>query len=149
MFNFAFIVPTGIGAAVGGYAGDAGIVVKYLASQANWVLTHPNAVNAAIFYEQPPQVQYLEGAYLDGFFLEEIGFRRVHSQKIGLVIDRRCEAYLPILPENAKPILDSSIQVLHENQKLANSFRIKIYQRTNCKNTPTRSIRNCLHRTNG
>ncbi len=97
MFNFAFIVPTGIGAAVGGYAGDAGIVVKYLASQADWVLTHPNAVNAAIFYEQPPQVQYLEGAYLDGFFLQEIGFRRVHSQKIGLVIDRRCEAYLPIL----------------------------------------------------
>lgn len=97
MFNFAFIVPTGIGAAVGGYAGDAGIVLKYLASLADGVLTHPNAVNAAMFYEQPPQVHYLEGTYLDGFFLQQYGFRAVANQKIGLVIDRRCEAYLPIL----------------------------------------------------
>jgi hypothetical protein len=97
MFNFAFVVPTGIGAAVGGYAGDAGIVVKYLASLADCVLTHPNAVNAALFYEQPRQVQYLEGSYLDAFFSRELGFRRARSQKIGLVIDRFCEPYLPII----------------------------------------------------
>lgn len=97
MFSFAMIVPTGIGAAVGGYAGDAGIVVRYLASLADWVLTHPNAVNAALFYEQPAQVQYLEGSYLDAFFQRELGFQPVSSQRIGVVIDRRCEPLLPLL----------------------------------------------------
>ncbi|PIQ28621.1 hypothetical protein COW36_12385 [bacterium (Candidatus Blackallbacteria) CG17_big_fil_post_rev_8_21_14_2_50_48_46] len=97
MFSFAFIVPTGIGAAVGGYAGDAGIVVRYLASLADCVLTHPNAVNAAMFYEQPPQVRYLEGTYLDAFFQRELGFKKQAKQSIGLVIDRACEPYLPIL----------------------------------------------------
>lgn len=97
MFSFAFIVPTGIGAAVGGYAGDAGIVVRYLASLADWVLTHPNAVNAALFYEQPIQVQYLEGSYLDAFFQRQLGFQPGLAQRVGLVIDQRCEPLLPLL----------------------------------------------------
>ena len=97
MFSFALIVPTGVGAAVGGYAGDAGIVLRTLAALADCVLTHPNVVNAAMFYEQPPQVQYLEGYYLDAFFRRELGFQRGGSHKVGLVIDQRCEPLLPIL----------------------------------------------------
>ena len=40
-----FIVPTGIGCAVGGFAGDALPTAKSLASASGCLITHPNAVS--------------------------------------------------------------------------------------------------------
>lgn len=100
MFRIVFIVPTGIGASIGGYAGDAGVAVNYLGGLADQILTHPNAVNAAMFNALPGNGLYLEGHALDQFFLGARGFRAGVPQKIGMVIDRRCEPWLPII-ENA------------------------------------------------
>lgn len=100
MFRIAFVVPTGIGASIGGFAGDAGILVKYLGAIADEILTHPNVVNAAGFNQLPANGLYIEGYALDQFFLREWGFRRVRSNRIGLVIDRHCEPWLNLI-ENA------------------------------------------------
>ena len=46
----AFIVPTGIGASIGGYAGDASKYARRFAKHTK-VIVNPNVVNAAIFSE--------------------------------------------------------------------------------------------------
>lgn len=100
MFRVVFIVPTGIGAAVGGYAGDAGVVVKYLGGVCDQIITHPNAVNAAMFNALPANGLYVEGHALDRFFLEELGFQHSPGQRIGLIIDKRCAPWMGVI-ENA------------------------------------------------
>lgn len=91
--KIVYVVPTGIGASIGGYAGDAGIAARYLSSVCDLVLTHPNVLNAAMFNEALPNTLYIEGHFLDAFFQKERGFKRVHAQKIGVVIDRTCRPY--------------------------------------------------------
>ncbi len=97
MFRVVMLVPTGVGAAIGGYAGDAGIVARYLGGCVDQIITHPNVVNAAMFNALPANGLYVEGQAINQFFLEKIGFQQVISNRIGIVIDRACEAYLPII----------------------------------------------------
>ena len=99
MFRIAIVIPTGVAAEIGGFAGDAGIVVKYLAGIADEVITHPNVVNAASFNAIPDNAHYVEGFALDRFFAGEWGLKKT-TQRIGIVIDRRCEPYLEFI-ENA------------------------------------------------
>lgn len=100
MFRIAFVVPTGIGAALGGFAGDAGILVRYLSGIADEILTHPNVVNASGFNVLPANALYIEGYALDQFFLKKLGFNKVRQNKIALVIDQRCAPWLSLI-ENA------------------------------------------------
>ena len=44
----AMVVPTGIGASIGGFAGDASLTAKMFARDFN-VIVNPNVVNAACF----------------------------------------------------------------------------------------------------
>jgi len=97
MFRITFVVPTGVGAAVGGFAGDAGLLTRYLGQIADQILTHPNVVNAAGFNVLPDNGLYIEGHALNQFFLEEMGFQSVRSNRIGVVIDRRCEPYIDLI----------------------------------------------------
>ena len=46
-FNALLIVPTGIGAEIGGHAGDAMPVTQLLAETCDTLVTHPNVVNAS------------------------------------------------------------------------------------------------------
>ena len=46
-FNVVLTVPTGIGAELGGHAGDAGPVAKLLAEVSDRLVLHPNVVNAS------------------------------------------------------------------------------------------------------
>lgn len=99
MFRIALVIPTGIAAEIGGFAGDGGVIAKYLAGIADEVLTHPNVVNAASFNVIPENTYYVEGYALDQFFAGEWGLKK-SPQRIGIVIDRRCEPYLGLI-ENA------------------------------------------------
>ena len=54
-FTTALMIPTGIGAEVGGHAGDAGPVAKLLAQVSDRLVLHPNVVNASDINEMPPQ----------------------------------------------------------------------------------------------
>ena len=44
------IIPTGIGASIGGYAGDGLPVAKAMAQVCDRVITHPNVMNGASLY---------------------------------------------------------------------------------------------------
>lgn len=79
------IVPTGIGAEIGGHAGDANPVAKLLASCCDTLLTHPNVVNAADINESPENVWYVEGSILDNFLEGQIELKQSLYNKVLVV----------------------------------------------------------------
>ena len=85
------IIPTGIGAAIGGYAGDALPVARTLASVTDRLITHPNVLNGAQLYWPMDNTLYVEGYGLDQFAAGRWGLRPVHQNAIGIVIDRGVE----------------------------------------------------------
>ena len=61
------IVPTGLGAEIGGHAGDANPVAKLLGACCDKLITHPNVVNGSDINEMPENALYVEGSILDRF----------------------------------------------------------------------------------
>ena len=90
MFNVVNIIPTGVGAAIGGFAGDANPFNSVLESICDNVITHPNAVNAANLYPASPKTLYVEGFALDRFLRGEINLKRSFN-KIGIIIDKKAQ----------------------------------------------------------
>jgi Protein of unknown function (DUF3326) len=86
-FNVALIIPTGIGAAIGGYAGDALPVARAIAQVCDRLITHPNVLNGAQLYWPIPNAWYVEGYGLDQFAAGHWGLQSVHTNRVGLVID--------------------------------------------------------------
>lgn len=85
------IIPTGIGAAIGGYAGDALPVARTLASVSDRLITHPNVLNGAQLYWPIDNAYYVEGYGLDQFAAGHWDLVPVHQNSIGLVIDKGVE----------------------------------------------------------
>jgi hypothetical protein len=90
-YTAILIIPTGIGAAIGGYAGDALPVAKVLAQVCDRLITHPNVLNGASLYWNIPNAFYVEGYGLDKFAAGCWGLRPVHTNKIGLLLDQGIE----------------------------------------------------------
>jgi Protein of unknown function (DUF3326) len=93
-YTVGVIVPTGVGAAIGGYAGDALPVVRAIAQVADRVITHPNVMNGASLYWNLPNVLYVEGFGIDQFAAGTWGLQPVRQNRIGLLLDRGIEADL-------------------------------------------------------
>jgi hypothetical protein len=93
-FAVVHVVPTGVRCEFGGYAGDACPVTNLLASAADVLITHPNAVNASELNEMAPGVLYVEGKTLDDLLLGQVGLLRVSSNRIGTFVDPRGVGYL-------------------------------------------------------
>lgn len=85
------IIPTGIGAAIGGYAGDALPIARTLAQVSDRLITHPNVMNGAQLYWPMENAFYVEGYGLDRFAAGDWGLQPVHQNPIGLVIDHAVE----------------------------------------------------------
>lgn len=83
----AFIVPTGIGASIGGYAGDAGAYARKFAKYTN-LIVNPNVVNAGGFSAITDSMLYVEGYSLDSFFKDEINLVPSIDNKIGIIYDK-------------------------------------------------------------
>lgn len=83
----AFIVPTGIGASIGGYAGDAGAYARKFAKK-NRLIVNPNVVNAGGFSAITDNMLYTEGYTLDSFFKDEINLIPSENNKIGIIYDK-------------------------------------------------------------
>ena len=64
------VLPTGIGCAIGGYAGDALPAARLLAAASGCLITHPNVLNAAALYWSDPRLHYVEGWTLNRFAAE-------------------------------------------------------------------------------
>ena len=85
--NIVLIIPTGIGATIGGHAGDANPVCKLLASLSDTLVTHPNVVNASDINEMPDNVFYVEGSMLDRFLAGEFSLKQPTQNKILVVVN--------------------------------------------------------------
>ncbi|MBD1870341.1 DUF3326 domain-containing protein [Cyanobacteria bacterium FACHB-471] len=94
LYTTVLIVPTGIGASVGGYAGDALPVARAIAQVSDRLITHPNVLNGAQLYWPLPNAFYVEGYGLDQFAAGNWGLRPVHQNRVGLVLDQGIEPEL-------------------------------------------------------
>lgn len=86
-FVTGMIVPTGVGASIGGFAGDATPYLNLLASVSDILITHPNVANAAVFQKLPSNALYVEGYGLDQFMRGEWALQTGVRQRIGVVMD--------------------------------------------------------------
>lgn len=83
----AFIIPTGIGASIGGYAGDGGSYARKFAKYTN-LIVNPNVVNAGGFSAITENMLYVEGYTLDSFYKGEINLIPSTDNKIGIIYDK-------------------------------------------------------------
>lgn len=81
-----FVVPTGIGASVGGYAGDASVVARKFSEKAR-LIVNPNVVNAGGFSGINDRMFYVEGYALDEFVKGRINLMPSRNNKVGIVFD--------------------------------------------------------------
>ncbi|MCH8343163.1 MAG: DUF3326 domain-containing protein [Planctomycetes bacterium] len=90
-FNAVMIVPTGIGAALGGHAGDATPAAQLLAQACDRLITHPNVINASDIAELPTNGLYAEGSVLTRLMMGTVGLQPVRSNRILVVIEQHPE----------------------------------------------------------
>ena len=109
----AISIPTGIGAEIGGYAGDGGKIARKFSKYFN-VLTHPNVVNGGILSAINDDILYLEGYFFDEFFKGNIHINplsKYEENMIGVIFDKS-------IPENILNVHINTISALKEVQGL-------------------------------
>lgn len=87
-YNALLLVPTGIGAEIGGHSGDAGPIARLLAQSCDNLITHPNVVNASDINELPDNGLYVEGSVISRLLMGTVGIQKVRSNRVMLVIDK-------------------------------------------------------------
>ena len=100
-FNVVMLVPTGIGAEIGGHAGDAGPAARLLAGACDTLITHPNVVNASDINELPENGLYVEGSVLAQLLMGTVGLQKVRANRVMLVIDKHKEKQISDFAINA------------------------------------------------
>ena len=90
-FNAVMVVPTGIGAEVGGHAGDATPAARLLAGVCDLLITNPNVVNGSDVNEIPENGLYVEGSVLSRFLLGTVGLRPVRSNRVLVIVDSHAD----------------------------------------------------------
>lgn len=90
-FNVVLLIPTGIGAEIGGHCGDANVVSRLIASSCDTLITHPNAVNASDINEMTDNTLYVEGSIITRLMMGQIGLQKVRSNKILMLMDKHSD----------------------------------------------------------
>ncbi|MBT3293723.1 MAG: DUF3326 domain-containing protein [Verrucomicrobia bacterium] len=90
-FNAALLVPTGIGAEIGGHSGDAGAVARLMAASCDNLITHPNVVNAADINELPENGLYVEGSVISRLMMGTVGLQKVRSNRVMMIVDQHTD----------------------------------------------------------
>ena len=83
----AIVVPTGVGASMGGFIADAGPFARAVAAVASLTIVHPNVVNGGDFYGASDDTLYVDGMTLDQFFLGRVRLGWPRTRRIGLLIE--------------------------------------------------------------
>jgi len=99
-FNAVFLVPTGVGAEVGGHAGDATPAAHLLASVCDRLITHPNVVNASDINEIPTNASYVEGSVICRLMMGTAGLKTVRANRVLVVIDAQSDEMIENLTLN-------------------------------------------------
>ena len=81
------IIPTGVGASIGGYAGDASLYAQKIAKHIP-LIVNPNIVNAAVFSGITENMFYVEGFAIEEFVKGNIALVPSKNNKIGIIFDR-------------------------------------------------------------
>ena len=100
-FNSVLLVPTGIGAAIGGHAGDATPVAQLLASVCDRLITHPNVVNASDINELPANGLYVEGSVISRLLMGAVGLQPVRGNRVLALVNSHPDALFPAMAVNA------------------------------------------------
>ncbi len=82
------IIPTGVRAEIGGFAGDATPSTNLLANACDYLITNPNAVTASDIYFAQDNVLYLEGNLICQLLLGNIGVIPEKRKNIAAVIEK-------------------------------------------------------------
>lgn len=82
------IIPTGVRAEIGGFAGDATPVTNLLASACDFLVCNPNTVTASDLYFAADNVQYVEGNLICRFMLGQLALQPVRRQAVGLIVEQ-------------------------------------------------------------
>ncbi len=109
----AISIPTGIGAEIGGFAGDGGKIARKFAKHFN-VLVHPNVVNGGILSAITDDMLYVEGYFFDEFFKGNIKINpldKYEENTIGVIFDKS-------IPDNILNVHINTISALKEVQGL-------------------------------
>jgi hypothetical protein len=85
-FTCVLLVPTGIGAEIGGHAGDATPVAALLAAACDTLITHPNVVNASDIIDIPANALYVEGSIIARLLMGSVGLQPVRSNRVLVVL---------------------------------------------------------------
>ncbi len=86
-FNVVFLVPTGIGAEIGGHAGDATPAARLLAEACDRLILHPNVVNASDINEMPSNSLYVEGSVIARLMMGTVGLVPARANRLLVIID--------------------------------------------------------------
>jgi len=93
-FNTVLVIPTGIGAQIGGHAGDAAPIAKLLGASCDSLITHPNVVNASDMNELPSNGMYVEGSLLSRMLMGNVGLQNVRSNRVLVVLDNHEQRFV-------------------------------------------------------
>ena len=100
-FNVVLLVPTGVGAEIGGHAGDAGPVARMFDEVSDTLVVHPNVVNASDLNEMPQNTLYVEGSVITRLLMGTAGLQQVRSNRVLVVIDAHEDGLFVNLAVNA------------------------------------------------
>ncbi|NOX96419.1 MAG: DUF3326 domain-containing protein [Alphaproteobacteria bacterium] len=92
-FNAVLLVPTGIGAEIGGHAGDATAVARMVAESCDELVLHPNVVNASDINELPDNALYVEGSIITRLIMGAIGLQKTRANRVLVVLDDHQDAH--------------------------------------------------------
>lgn len=90
-FNTMLLVPTGIGAELGGHSGDGGSLARLIAANCDNLITHPNVVNAADINEIPDNALYVEGSVISRMIMGKLGLQKVNFNRVLMVVDEHTD----------------------------------------------------------
>lgn len=120
MKSACMIVPTGVGASIGGFAGDASRVARKLSEKLQ-LIVNPNVVNAACFSGITPNMLYVEGFSINEFFQSKTALIPSKNNKIGIIFDKKIPQDVLNIHINTinavKTVYDINIQAIEITKK--------------------------------
>jgi len=87
-FTTVLLIPTGIGAELGGHCGDGNAVARLMASSCDALITHPNVVNASDINTLPENGLYVEGSIITRLLMGQLGLQKVRSNRVLMLADK-------------------------------------------------------------
>ena len=100
-FNVVMLVPTGIGAEIGGHAGDASPAAMLLASECDRLVTHPNVLNASDIIQVPVNALYVEGSVISRLLMGTAGLRKARANRVLAIIQHHQDELFTSMAYNA------------------------------------------------